>query len=818
MSWGILVRSISAAIACALVAPAVAAAEPAPWMIGTAQVDITPTPLPNNAADVGDDPGEFPEVPCDRSFFSGHRDWYLEEPYQDTDGSGEFSYPLGNPEPFCDLNANGRWDGIYQSGGVDHHAEEIHDPIDARAVAISDGAMTIVLVSVVAQGIHENYTHEMRARADQLTGGAINGMVVSANHNESSPDTVGIYGAPDVGGVAGANSGIDEYYMDFLVERVAQAAADAYAALQPASLWEREFELPANLRVDLSHNFPTTADDRSPAAIDPKVRVLQARRPDGTPIVTIMNLAAHNQEIGHSGNDALQDDISSDWPGYFHDELESRLGGTAMFLVGDNGSEEDPETVPPVSTAQFPECSESCYPQAEATGDALADAVADRVPDADPVRFGPVGARRDEFFAPIENNLFKAAAVAGVFGERSTYTGGIPTGRTGEDVRTEVNVLDVGPDLQFIANPGEAFPALMVGSPWGVEDAGCPNRANPPVPTWHASATYRFQVGLANDLIGYELPAWAFSSIPGAFTNEPPYDDTCVNDQDDVDPAGHQHKLETEGLGPSASNMVAEHLTALLDQTPDQAATILPGRFIQPDGSLSRRAEGAVGIWLADPGSDTLAPGTGTIVATPEIGFFGDRAVDANGGFMDYDGAAQDGPDITTRGMRGPVASRYYVDVYPALQTTQLGAPQPPVPPQPGEPGEPGEPPAACADNAPPHSSLRSDDIAVGARRLRLHGSSVDAGCAGQVDHVEIAIAKHVGGHNCRFLSADGGLSGRASCKHRSFMTAEGAEQFSLAIDTALPNGRYSAIALGTDARGNRETPAAANRARFRVG
>ncbi len=49
-------------------------------------------------------------------------------------------------------------------------------------------------------------------------------------------------------------------------------------------------------------------------------------------------------------------------------------------------------------------------------------------------------------------------------------------------------------------------------------------------------------------------------------------------------------------------------------------------------------------------------------------------------------------------------------------------------------------------------------------------------------------------------------------------MTAEGAEQFSLAIDTALPNGRYSAIALGTDARGNRETPAAANRARFRVG
>src|SRR5207249_11831073 len=49
----------------------------------------------------------------------------------------------------------------------------------------------------------------------------------------------------------------------------------------------------------------------------------------------------------------------------------------------------------------------------------------------------------------------------------------------------EVAVMDVGPDLQFIANPGEAFPALMLGGPWGIEDASCPNRENPPVPTWH---------------------------------------------------------------------------------------------------------------------------------------------------------------------------------------------------------------------------------------------------------------------------------------------------------------------------------------------
>ena len=35
----------------------------------------------------------------------------------------------------------------------------------------------------------------------------------------------------------------------------------------------------------------------------------------------------------------------------------------------------------------------------------------------------------------------------------------------------------------------------MLGSPWGIEDASCPSRADPPVPTWHASAKHRFQVG-----------------------------------------------------------------------------------------------------------------------------------------------------------------------------------------------------------------------------------------------------------------------------------------------------------------------------------
>src|SRR5439155_3739155 len=115
-----------------------------------------------------------------------------EEPYQDTDGSGDFSYPASGgpgtapaPEPFCDYNHNGRWDGVYLSGGADHQAKSVHDPIDARAVAFSDGTKTAVIVSVVAQGIFENYIDEARTEAQgpamqwghQATCGHIDDMV-----------------------------------------------------------------------------------------------------------------------------------------------------------------------------------------------------------------------------------------------------------------------------------------------------------------------------------------------------------------------------------------------------------------------------------------------------------------------------------------------------------------------------------------------------------------------------------------------------------------------------------------------------------------
>jgi hypothetical protein len=788
------------------------------YRVGVARVDVTP-PLHDPAAP------EAPEFETCPPGLDGPRAFGLSEPYADVNGSGRFDYP----EPYCDANTNGRYDGIYSSGGVDSLATNVHDPIDARAIAIGDGSKTYVYVSVASQGLFENYTGLMRAEALAISNAKDSGhapideMVVSANHNESSPDTVGIYGGPETPAGVGANSGINDYYMDFLQHRVARAAVEAADAAVPATLHAHQFLLPPNLRVETSENFPTTDDLGEDAAIDPKVGLLQARGADGKPIVTMMSLAAHNQQIGHS--DGGVDDISSDWPGYFASRLESQLGGMAVFMVGDNGSEEDPITVP-----ALPRDRQDPYPQAKATGEALADAMVAEAPRARQLRDGPLDFRTSEFTVPLENNAFKAAAAGGLFGDRPTYLGGQEAGRVGPDLKTRVSVLQVGPDLQLIGNPAEAFPALMVGSPFGIEDAPCPSRPNPPVPTWYGTAAYRFHVGLADDLIGYISPPWAFTTVAGIYAGPP----ECQNDpQTDRDSKGHQHKLETEGVGPTAGGFVADNLVGLLKQQgADPAAVIRPGRFVYADGTLGRRPENAVAVWLADEGAIALTLGSGRIVALPGVTGFGGRGVDATGRMMDYDGAEQRATgDVITRGMlvyscTGGVTRRWYLDLYPSLATSPLaparrggvqtgcgaGSEGPRSGPVPTAPDAAA---GGCTDIRAPRARFASRRTRVTRRRIVARGSARDRGCAG-LSAVLVSVGKPRG-LRCRFVQATGRLSSRRSCRRPVLLRATGRRAWRLSLRARLPRGRYRVQVRGIDRRGNKETPGRRNVVRVRV-
>src|SRR5436305_11553056 len=164
------------ALCAAVLLLAAGEAQAAGWRIGVAKVDTTPPRF-----DAKQDLKDFPEVDpaaqitCPRSVYNGLRRWRFEEPYQDTDHSGDFNYgdpsnPSSTGDQYCDYNHNGRWDGIYLSGVIDHLAKAVHDRIDARAVAFSYRSKTVVLVSAIAQALFENYIREARTEAQLLAG------------------------------------------------------------------------------------------------------------------------------------------------------------------------------------------------------------------------------------------------------------------------------------------------------------------------------------------------------------------------------------------------------------------------------------------------------------------------------------------------------------------------------------------------------------------------------------------------------------------------------------------------------------------------
>lgn len=671
-------------------APA-AAKSPKVWFAGAAAEKITPLPF-----DAARDLAEFPQTICPRALYSGARAFDFEEPYADLDHDGTFTYGKDLP---CDANHNGRWDGLYSSGGVDHLTEWVHDDIWARAVAISDGTRTVVIESVTSQGLFIEddlkIRNGIRSERPQVAQ-----TYVSSTHNESSPDPIGIYGAPDDGtGGAGVFSGVDDYYISFLVAQAIKAGVEAVDAMSPAKMRITEFT-PTDVRARLSLTFPTTDAVKggtpafgTPEATDTKARVLQlVRASDGANIETIFNFAAHNQELGHAPDSSLFEGrrvnraVSDDWPGVFAAAVEQHLGGHAMFLVGDNGSIEDPHPVPLVQDCPQINSDEGCFELPQHTGTLLAaDVVRALGHETEQVAPHPITALTEQFNVPLQNQLFIAAFASGLFAHRTSATVSPCLDATGIPrtcFLTEVGLLDFGPQLQMLVNPGEAYPALIEGHPFGAEQMSCPERAEPPVPAWHARAEHKLEMGLGNDMIGYEIPSPAWFADPAVVV-----DPTCpLGAQFQSDPTAdydrndQYHKLESESAGQDAGNLIAQHLAALADAAGGAAArTIESGRFLMQSGAFTRKgADGPVGMWLLPPGATSFTPGTGVLVAVSGISAFGSVPVTYHGVFIDFDGKPQAAPDIDTRGMLviGPHGrvTRYFLDPYAVLSGNAPGA------------------------------------------------------------------------------------------------------------------------------------------------
>ncbi len=207
-------------------------------------------------------------------------------------------------------------DGEVYLGGYgvpfNRQATGILDDIWARALAMTDGNETVIIVSLDVTGISNRQIKHIRDAASDATGVAAENIVINSTHTHSGPDLQGIFG------------GCEEGYRSYLREKTVEAIVGAVDSMQPARLEVTLSQLPSDL-LNNRRGWGFTNND---------LYTLQARGLHTDEVITTVAVyGAHTTIVSGSNTE-----VSRDWPGGTVDKLEDIFGGVGIYLtylVGD---------------------------------------------------------------------------------------------------------------------------------------------------------------------------------------------------------------------------------------------------------------------------------------------------------------------------------------------------------------------------------------------------------------------------------------------------------------------------------------------------
>lgn len=407
-----------------------------------------------------------------------------------TNVNGDYQFTPNKGDTWEDRNNNGRFDA-YWIAGFQHKraAQSIHDELWARAMVIDDGHTRIALVVVDAIGLfHEDVIRIRKQIAEETS---VDYTAVSATHTHSGPDLLGLWGKSRL------KSGVNETYKSRVLDNAAQAVIQASQNLRPAHLLYGVNENDAASMVE---------DTRPPEVYDNALKTMQAidARKDSV-LGTLVVWGCHPET---TWNKHLQ--ISSDFPHYLRKYLEegidhkdslvsSGFGGTTLFIPGAVGGLMS--TTPDI-TVQDPVTEKSLkdpsFEKADTQGKQLAMLVKKSLEaSSDKVSKATLNLRAKTFKLPMENRLFKLAAILGV----------IKQGFNGWGMhRSEMAAFTIG-KASFLTLPGEIYPEIVYG---GIEAPKGQDFFVDPVevPPLHSAmpGDYHFFMGLTNDEMGYIIP------------------------------------------------------------------------------------------------------------------------------------------------------------------------------------------------------------------------------------------------------------------------------------------------------------------------
>ncbi|HVH07464.1 MAG TPA: neutral/alkaline non-lysosomal ceramidase N-terminal domain-containing protein, partial [Myxococcota bacterium] len=394
-------------------------------------------------------------------------------------------------------------DPIYMAGfGNDRQATGVHDDLWARGWVVQNADKKIAVVTLDVIGYFNNEIRTLR-ELPTVSGLGFDAIMVTSTHVHEGPDTMGLWG-PDQ-----TTSGADTGYLDFVNQSVADCVAEANANLAPAEI---RFATGSTVGTSLPPNPDLVADGHvlqpyvipgnlfdpprpgdvvvqgDPGEItNPSVPALQIRnRVTHQILATVVNFASHPESLG-SDNTFL----TADFPHFMRDALEAAYGGLAIYVSADLGVLQGPLDVDITDPATGQPAARRTFRFAEVMGQKLAeraklalDGVSTWDPDPalDVRSSGRIQVR-------VENPFFLAASAFGVFGRRQLERDADRHIVTS----TEANVLRIGP-AQMALTPNELDPQIGYAYKDQMENAD-----------------HKWVMGLANDEIGYQMPAEKFN-------------------------------------------------------------------------------------------------------------------------------------------------------------------------------------------------------------------------------------------------------------------------------------------------------------------
>lgn len=380
---------------------------------------------------------------------------------------------------------------VYMAGfGHNRVAVSVHDDLYARCLAFSAGPKPLVVCEVDLIGLFLDDVQRVRAKVRDAD------VVVASTHVHEGPDTMGLWGP------AAGQSGIDNAYNSFVVDRIAEAAKGALAALVPATL---------SLAVVHAAELDSFIDDdRPPVVHDPDLIVLSLTGKDGKRIATAVNWANHPETLGSRNTQ-----ISADYPGFFYKRLEAKLGGMAVLWNGAVGGMQSPLGAKIKDPATGSNAAENSFRKTQVLGERIADMAADAAGHAKPAGIDRVEFAERIITIPVANRGFEMAAQADLYkGRKKTTADGATQAPVGL-----IRMSGSQPVLAIALVPGEMYPELSVG---GVERYAGADFPDAPIETPIKSmlrAPFKMLIGLADDEIGYIIPKAEWDEKPPYLQN-----------------------------------------------------------------------------------------------------------------------------------------------------------------------------------------------------------------------------------------------------------------------------------------------------------